>query len=121
MTGRDAAWKRSFMQVTEQVDRRKGWSSLPKPLALVTLMGLRMRLRRDNLFDPDGLALPWEASPLPDGERPLTRTADGKGNDRTHPDMGSVGSLFGRNVPPATTAPYEVLTPNPRLVSRELL
>ncbi len=121
MTRRDTLWKRSFMAMTERVDRRTGWSRLPKPLALVTLMGLRMRLRRDNLFDPGGLSLPWAPSPLPDGPRSLTRTADGTGNDLTHPDMGAVGSLFGRNLPPAETPPLKVLTPNPRLISRELL
>jgi hypothetical protein len=84
-------------------------------------MGLRMRLRRSNLFDPGGLTLPWGPSPLPDGPRSLTRTADGTGNDLTHPEMGSAGSLFGRNVPPPTTAPYKVLEPNPRLVSQQLL
>src|SRR4051812_9667922 len=109
------------MTVTEQVDRRIGWSRLPKPAALVTLMGLRMRLRRDNLFDPAGRTLQWAPSPLPAGERPLTRTADGTGNDLTHPEMGSVGALFGRNVPAAGTAPLNVLTPNPRAVSLDLL
>ena len=109
------------MAVTERVDRRFGWSRLPKPAALVTLMGLRMRLRRDNLFDPAGVTLPWTPSPLPEGERPLTRSADGTGNDLTHPEMGSVGALFGRNVPPDETAPLNVLTPNPRAVSLELL
>jgi Animal haem peroxidase len=109
------------MAVTERVDRRFGWSRLPKPAALVTLMGLRMRLRRVNLFDPAGVTLPWAPSPLPDGERPLTRSADGTGNDLTHPEMGSVGALFGRNVPPDETAPVDVLTPNPRAVSLELL
>src|SRR4051794_28871239 len=110
-----------FMTATERLDRRIGWSRLPKPAALVTLMGLRMRLRRDNLFDPAGRTLPWAPSPLPAGERPLTRTADGTGNDLTHPEMGSVGALFGRNVPPAETAPLNVLTPNPRAVSLDLL
>src|SRR4051794_25207768 len=110
-----------FMTATERLDRRIGWSRLPKPVALVTLMGLRMRLRRDNLFDPAGVTLPWAPSPLPGGERPLTRTADGTGNDLTHPEMGSVGALFGRNVPPVETGPVDVLRPNPRAVSLELL
>jgi len=109
------------MAVTEGLDRRIGWSRLPKPAALVTLMGLRMRLRRDNLFDPAGLTLPWGPSPLPAGQRTLTRTADGTGNDLTHPEMGAAGALFGRNVPPAETAPVNVLRPNPRAVSLELL
>jgi len=121
VTSRDALWKRMFMAATEAVDRRVGWSRLPKPAALVTLMGLRMRLRRDNLFDPAGLRLSWGPSPLPAGPRSTTRTVDGTGNDLTHPDMGSVGTLFGRNVPLADAAPSRVLTPNPRVVSLELL
>jgi hypothetical protein len=109
------------MNVSERIDRRFGWSRVPKPVALLTLMGLRMRLRRDNLYDTSGVTLPWAPSPLPDGQRPLTRAADGKGNDLTHEDMGSAGALFGRNVPPSETAPSKVLTPNPRRVSLELL
>ena len=121
MTSRNSVWKRSYMGVTGRLDRRYGWSRLPKPIALLTLMGLRMRLRRENLFDTSGVTLPWAPSPLPDGPRPLTRATDGTGNDRTHDAMGSAGALFGRNVPPAETAPSKVLTPNPRQVSLELL
>ncbi len=121
MTSRSSLWKRSYMSVTGRLDRRFGWSRLPKPIALLTLMGLRMRLRRSNLYDTSGVTLPWAPSPLPDGPRPLTRATDGTGNDRTHEAMGSAGALFGRNVPPAETAPLKVLTPNPRQVSLELL
>jgi hypothetical protein len=84
-------------------------------------MGLRMRLRRDNLYDTSGVTLPWEPSPLPGGPRPLTRTTDGTDNDLTHEAMGSAGALFGRNVPLEETQPFEVLEPNPRRVSLELL
>ena len=121
MTSRNAPWKRWYMDVTERVDRRRGWSGLPKPLALLTLTGLRMRLRRDNLYDTSDVTLPWAPSPLPDEPRPLTRAADGTGNDLTHESMGSSGALFGRNVPPEETRPYKVLEPNPRRVSLELL
>ena len=65
MTSRNSLWKRSFMSVTERIDRRYGWSRIPKPVALVTLLGLRMRLRRDNLYDTSGVTLPWAPSPLP--------------------------------------------------------
>jgi Animal haem peroxidase len=109
------------MATAEWLDRRVGWSRLPKPAALLTLMGVRMRLRRDNLFDPAGLSLPWGPSPRPDEKRSLVRTADGRGNDLTHAAMGSVGALFGRNVPVTETAPKDVLTPNPRAVSLDLL
>jgi hypothetical protein len=109
------------MSVSERIDRRYGWSRVPKPVALVTLLGLRMRLRRNNLYDTSGVSLPWAPSPLPDGPRPLARAADGTGNDLTHEEMGSAGALFGRNVPPRETAPSKVLMPNPRRVSLELL
>ncbi len=42
MTSRNALWKRWYIDVAERVDRRRGWSRLPKPFALLTLMGLRM-------------------------------------------------------------------------------
>ena len=121
MTSRNSLSKRAFMNLSERIDRRYGWSRVPKPVALVTLLGLRMRLRRDNLFDATGVTLPWAPSQLPDGRRPLTRAADGTANDLTHEEMGSAGALFGRNVPPGEMAPSKVLTPNPRRVSLELL
>jgi hypothetical protein len=121
MTSRNSLWKRSFMNLSERIDRRYGWSRVPKPVALVTLLGLRMRLRRNNLYDTSGVTLPWAPSPLPDAPRPLTRAADGTENDLADKHMGSAGTLFGRNVPPEETAPSKVLTPNPRRVSLELL
>ncbi|WP_438490142.1 hypothetical protein [Streptomyces sp. S186] len=33
------------------VDQKVGWQNLPKPLGLLTLVGLRDNLRRKNLFD----------------------------------------------------------------------
>src|SRR5438093_9307012 len=110
----DSLIKRGFMRWTESLDRRRGWSALPKPLALLTLAGIRMKLRRENLFDTSGVTLPWAPAPLPDGPRPLTRSADGTYNDLSRPDMGSVGTAFGRNVPPEETYPKDILTPNPR-------
>ena len=52
---RDGLLKRGFMSVTGALDRRFGWNRLPKPLALLTLTGLRMTLRRHNLFDVFGV------------------------------------------------------------------
>ncbi|HLY81803.1 MAG TPA: peroxidase family protein [Acidimicrobiales bacterium] len=112
---------RGFMRLTERLDRRYRWDHLPKPLALLTLIGLRMKLRRTNLYDPEGQTLPWAPAPLPPGPRPLQRSPDGTGNDRTHQEMGSAGTRFGRNVPISDSAPIDVLEPNPRTVSLELL
>ena len=117
----DSLIKRGFIKGTEAIDLRFGWNNLPKPLALLTLIGLRMNLRRHNLFDAEGVTLPWGPAPLPAGPRSLVRATDGTGNDLTDPKMGSAGARFGRNVPPDETYPTDVLTPNPRLVSRELL
>ena len=33
------------------LDRRFGWDRLPRPLGVLTLVGLRMRLREKNLYD----------------------------------------------------------------------
>ena len=35
----------------EAVDRRFGWDRLPKPVAMLTLVGIRDRLRAENLYD----------------------------------------------------------------------
>ena len=40
-----------FTDVAEKIDRRYGWDKLPWPLGLVTLIGLRNRLREKNLYD----------------------------------------------------------------------
>ena len=33
------------------LDRRFGWDKLPRPLGVLTLVGLRTRLREKNLYD----------------------------------------------------------------------
>mgnify|MGYP003287741545 CR=1 FL=1 len=105
------------------VDRRVGWDKLPRPLAILTLVGLRDRLRHENLYDTGRgqRAQP----PLTDHEDYLwARTRDGMFNDLNDPQMGTIGSRFGRNVPLRYTyrePPEALLEPNPRLVSRRLL
>lgn len=111
-----------FLDLTERVDRARGWWSLPLPLALVVLIGIRDRLRQSNLFDTaDG----EQPSPPPPTPRVLTaRTTDGSYNDLEHPAMGMAGTRFGRNVPTEVAVPEtgaRLLTPNPRTVSTELL
>ena len=106
-------------------DRRFGWHRLPRPLGLLVLIGMRHRLRRHNLHDTGDPAPVAEALSPPPGDRHLTtRTADGTFNDLANPRMGAAGTRFGRNVPIGHTHPAKdpaILTPNPRLVSRELL
>ena len=40
-----------FTNAAEALDRRVGWDRLPLPLAMLTLIGLRNRLREKNLYD----------------------------------------------------------------------
>jgi Animal haem peroxidase len=132
--------KRVFTDLTEAIDRSFGWHALPLPLALITFIGLRMRLRERNLYFPATKAertaeLPPISTPSAapsdepatpmDAEAYLTsRTADGTCNDLDEPVMGSAGTRFGRNVPLKLGYPEpmpKMLTPNPRVISRELL
>ncbi len=121
---KDPIYKRVFIWLTERVDRRVGWFRLPKPMALVVLTGIRMKLRRTNLVDPDATAVSWGPEPDPphlDSPRTTARTITGVENDLADPKMGSVGEIFGRNVPLADAVPQNVVDPNPRVVSERLL
>lgn len=107
------------------IDRLIGWHRLPRPLGILVLIGLRNRLRKHNLYDTETGASVGGATPegavLPPRN---ARTVDGSYNDLEHPLMGSVGCRFGRNLPLEHTYPEpesRLLTPNPRVVSRELL
>jgi len=108
-----------FARFAEVLDRRIGWHRLPRGVGVLTLIGLRTRLRALNLHDT-GVA----DGPLPEGRSTSQRTLDGTFNDLDRPLMGSIGSRFGRNIPVERTWPERepaILTPNPRTVSRELL
>ena len=117
-----SVFSRVFTDVTEALDRRFRWHRLPVPLGLLTLVGLRMRLRERNLYDTSSTSVD---QPSPEDSRHLTtRTADGTFNDLENPAMSSAGTRFGRNVPLELTYPENdgaLLRPNPRTVSRELL
>ena len=114
-------FSRLFSRATEALDRGFRWYRLPVPLGLLTLVGLRMRLRESNLHDTSSAQAP---SP-PDDNRHLTaRTVGGTYNDLENPAMGSAGTRFGRNVPVELTYPendWALMRPSPRTVSRELL
>jgi hypothetical protein len=116
-------FSRLFARATEILDRRFRWHKLPLPLGLLTLMGLRMRLRERNLYDTSS-ATPAKVSPPEDGRHLTARTADGAFNDLESPAMGSAETRFGRNVPVELTYPdndWALLKPSPRTVSRELM
>ena len=112
------------MQLAEAVDHRIGWHRLPAFLADLVLIGIRTRLRRENLYDT---TLPCTDAPATDPPRPpdLTiRTVDGTYNDLEHPRMGAAGTRFGRNVPLARARREDaaaMMTPSPRVVSRDLM
>ena len=108
-----------FTALTSALDRRFGWDKLPRSIGLLTVLGLRTRLRRENLYDT-GIVKPPPSEPAD----LKVRTVDGSWNDVDQPSMGSVGTRFGRNVPLDRTYPEPepaLLDPSPREVSRELL
>jgi hypothetical protein len=120
-----SVFTKALSAAAQAADDRVGWDKLPRPLAILTLLGIRFKLRERNLFDTE--TNPPTVPPLPPGgeQEYLTgRTLDGSYNDLENPAMGAVGCRFGRNVPLESTFPEpqpELLEPSPRVVSRELL
>ncbi len=116
---------RLFDRLTHLVDLRRGWYRLPRPLGLLTLIGVRDVLRRENLFDTTGQpAVNPVQAPAFSSSVLSERSADGSWNDLDHPEMGMAGTRFGRNVPIDATRPEppeRLLEPNPREVSRRLM
>jgi hypothetical protein len=110
---------RHFIPLASFLDTRIGWDRLPRPLGIVTLIGLREQLRRQNLLDTG-----WEKEPSPRPASLDARTLDGGWNDLHKPAMGSMNTRFGRNVPFDRAYPDggpDLLDPSPRVVSRRLL
>ena len=104
---------------------RVPWYELPTFLGLVRVFGIRDRMRKRNLQDTTNVA---SAGPLPAVDETVrhldARTPDGTLNDLETPTMGAVETRFGRNVPLESTIPEpepQLLTPSPRVVSRELM
>ena len=117
--------ERLLTTLGQALDWSFGWHNLPLPLGIATLIGARNRLRQDNLYDTN--TAPIVSPPVLQGSSPrflTARTPDGSYNDLDHPEMGSTGTRFGRNAPIQRTfreSPERIMSPNPRLVSRELL
>ncbi len=106
----------------KRVNRAREWWELPKPLALLNLRAFRDELRELNLYDTR--ATNGERSPVALDDLPKHRTYDGSYQDPADPEMGMVGSRFGRNAPPDATAPEpmpRLMEPRPREVSLRLL
>jgi hypothetical protein len=122
MARRRSKWLDSW---AERLDRRRGWDRVSRPIGLLALKGIQDKLRRENLYDTDSVAPVAGSLPSSPPEGALTsRTTSGAFNDLEVPGMGSVGTRFGRNVPLEETMPDpddRLLTPDPRVVSRELL
>lgn len=117
------AW-RLYDSVAQALDQKYGWDTLPRPLGLMVLEGLRNVLRRQNLQDTNG-APQVDLPPLdaPTAASATARSADGSRNDLAAPRMGQAGARFGRNVPLRATFPDSstMLSPDPREVSRRVM
>lgn len=113
---------RWLARLSVRIDQWKGWDKLPVPVGLLVLQGLRESMRKYNLSDTyEGEAPPGPAFHIRDL---VARRTDGAHNDLGLPAMGMAGTRFGRNVPLDRTygeQPPLLFTPNPRIVSNELL
>jgi hypothetical protein len=102
----------------------KEWFELPRVVGGPRLVELRNQLRRENLIDTE--EPPLEKQDIPADLDPTLRegrTIGGDYNDLNYPPMGSCGRRFGRNVPLEHAYPdlANLMTPSPRVVSRELM
>ena len=103
---------------------RRPWHRLPRLLAMGRLVEIRNDLREKNLHDTEEPPFPRQEVPADlDPALREGRTTEGTHNDLKYPTMGAVGRRFGRNFPLEHTKPDtpNLLVPNPRLVSRELM
>ena len=118
-------FRKLYDAAAQALDQKFGWHRVPVVVGLAILMGLRDILRAKNLSGTYTAKSPYPKVTPPAGGSYLTvRTADGTYNDLDIPAMGSVNTRFGRNVPLSSAYPasdQEILTPNPRAISCELL
>jgi hypothetical protein len=104
--------------------KKRPWYRLPRLLAMGRLIDMRNEMRQKNLHDTE--EPPLEQRDIPPNLDPAlreSRTSDGTNNDLKCPAMGAAGRRFGRNVPLSEVTPDvpNLLIPNPRVVSRELM
>jgi Animal haem peroxidase/Catalase len=108
----------------QALNRYLPWYRLPVRLGLLNIEALRYVLRSRNLFDSEVREAPPQARPVPPAppreDVRVERTFDGTSNDLSAPEMGSVGSAFGRNLRP-DLRPDLFDEPSPIAVSRQLL
>jgi hypothetical protein len=108
----------------QAVNRYLPWYRLPVRLGLLNIEALRYVLRTRNLFDSEVREAPPKARPVPPvpprEDVRVERTFEGTGNDLSAPEMGSVGSAFGRNLRPDLRQDL-FDEPSPIAVSQQLL
>ena len=112
---------RVLVVLAQLLDHKVGWDNLPIWLGIPTLVGLRNRLREQNLFDTGVVPAKPE---LADPRWLRARSPDGTYNDLDEPAMGARGARFGRNIPLERTYPQSepsILQPSPRVISERLL
>lgn len=90
-------------------------------IGLLTLANIRCQLFENNLFDTYAPG-EWPTVSCTPNEL-IYRSADGRCNDLDLPAMGMAGMRMGRNIQPdySWQDTDNLLTPNPRTVSQELL
>jgi hypothetical protein len=105
------------------LNRRVPWYRLPVRLSVLNLDALRHELRAQNLIDTEVREAPPRARPVPEAvpqEARWERSAEGRNNDLSAPEMGAAGAAFGRNMKP-DYRPDSYNDPNPVTVSQQLL
>ena len=85
---RDTPFWKAYDGISQAIDHWIGWPSLPKPIGLLVLIGLRNILRQRNLYDTSSLPARDPVQPGPCDRRAERRTADGSYNDLRQPTMG---------------------------------
>ena len=114
-----------YAQLCIWIDQTIGWPKLPTYVGLAVLLGERVKLRQDNLHDTSVFPTLPQPEPQATGIAYLRqRMPEGTFNDLRDPRMGAANTRFGRNVPNEFTWPDpepRIMSPNPRVVSRELL
>lgn len=125
--GKPSFLQRILIWIFKVINAIIPWHRLPSWIGTLNLLALRYELRAENLYD----SYPTAAAQGVTGEPPMencrylkVRNSDGLFNSLEQPRMGCAGMRFGRNVSREHTKPpnhEELLTPNPRIISQELL
>jgi hypothetical protein len=122
---RPSVFVRMYAEVCVWIDKKIGWPKLPPYIGLAVLLGERVKLRMENLHDTSEFTTLPQPEPQAKGIEFLRqRMPEGTFNELRDPRMGATNSRFGRNVPNEFTWPDpepQIMRPNPRSVSRELL